>query len=115
MHLFMSFVGSVGVLMAGGGLEEILKSTFGGVQHMLTEKKFPQNTRTLRMLCEEILHGIVESIDDHDELMVLLRTKAAGSRTAKLWVENFIKPVIIMMLFVRAEREADWSLHLYAV
>ena len=75
MHLLMSFVGSVSVLMAGSGLEEILKSTFGGVQHMLTGMKFPQNTRALRMLSEGILHGIVENIDDHDDLMVLLKTK----------------------------------------
>ena len=28
---------------------------------------------------------------------------------------NFIKPVLLMMLYIRAEREADWRLHLYAV
>ena len=58
MHLLMSFVGSVGVLMAGSGLEEILMSTLRGVQHMLTGKKLPQNTRALRMLSEEIIRDI---------------------------------------------------------
>ena len=32
----------VGMLMAGSGLEEVLKSAFGGVPHMLTGKNFPQ-------------------------------------------------------------------------
>jgi len=36
MHLLMSFVGSVGTLMANTGLEEIMKSAFGGVAKMLT-------------------------------------------------------------------------------
>ena len=32
-----------------------------------------------------------------------------------MWVTNLITPVFIMMMFVRAEREGDWSLHLAAV
>ena len=46
----MSFVGSVGVLMANSGLDEILKSAFGGVEHMLSGKKFPQNVRALHLV-----------------------------------------------------------------
>ena len=37
------------------------------------------------------------------------------SQTTKLWVENLIKPVFIMMAFIRAEREGDWPLHLWVV
>jgi len=32
-----------------------------------------------------------------------------------MWIDVFIKPVLLMMVFVRAEREADWPLHLWAV
>ena len=42
-------------------------------------------------------------------------SRASRSRTSKLWVDNLIKPVLIMMQFVRAEREGDWPLHLSAV
>ena len=108
MHLLMSFVGCVGTLMTSSGLEEVLKSAFGGVPSMLTRKNFPQNTRALRMNTEEILHGTLESVESYDDLMLLLEMKAAESRTTNLWVDNLIKPVFIMMLFVRAEREADW-------
>ena len=44
----MSYVGAVGVLMAGSGLEELMKAAFGGVTKMLTGKNFPQN-RTLEL------------------------------------------------------------------
>ena len=67
------------------------------------------------MLSEEILHGILESVSNYDDVMVLLERKADDSRTTKLWVENLIKPVFILMLFVRFEREADWLLHLWTV
>ena len=40
--------------------------------------------------------------------------RSPESRTTKTWVTNLIKPVLIMMQFVRAEREGDWSLHLAA-
>ena len=40
---------------------------------------------------------------------------SSASRTAKLWIECFIKPVMIMMRYIRAERESDWPLHLQTV
>ena len=40
---------------------------------------------------------------------------ASKSKSSKLWVENLLKPVLLVMLFVRAEREGEWPLHLYAV
>ena len=41
--------------------------------------------------------------------------RSSESRTTKTWVTNLIKLVLIMMQFVRAEREGDWPLHLAAV
>ena len=55
MHMLMSFVGAVGYLMGGSGLEDILKSTFAGVPKLLSGKKFPQNIRALRIVVEEIV------------------------------------------------------------
>ena len=60
MHLLMSFVGCCGTLMAGSGLSEILSVAFGGVQKMLSGKKFPQNVRALRMVAEEILKRVCQ-------------------------------------------------------
>ena len=46
----MSYVGGVGVLMAGSGLEELMKTAFWDVMKILTGQNFPQNTRTLRIV-----------------------------------------------------------------
>ena len=115
MHTLMSFVGSVGTLMGNSGLEEVLKAAFGGVTRMLTGKNFPQNTRALRMVVEELLRPIIAKAETHDDLMSTLEKEAPKSRTAKLWLDNLIKPVLIMMMYLRAEREAEWSLYLWAV
>ena len=116
MHTLMSFVGAVGTLMADTGLQPIMEVAFGGVAKMLAGKKFPQNVRALRMVVQELLRDILTSEDlhSHSQLMHVLEEKSRRSRTSKLWVDNLIKPVLIMMLFIRAEREADWPLHLFA-
>ena len=46
--------------------------------------------------------------------MKVLEDLAEKSKSAKLWVDMLIRPVFIIMMFVRAEREGDWPLHLEA-
>ena len=57
----MSFIGSIGTLMADTSLSDIMSSVFGGVSKMLTGKKFPQNVRALRMVTEEALRRIIQN------------------------------------------------------
>ena len=109
MHFLMSFVGAVGVLMAGSGLEKIMKAAFGGVPKMLTGKNFPQNTRALRIVVEEVLCPLLCKVDTFDKLMQELRMRATGSKTAKYWLENLVLPVLLMMMFMRAEKEGEWA------
>jgi len=102
--------------MRGSGLEEILKSSFG-VPKLLSGKKFPQNVRALCIVTEEILRPVLDDQGLHttSDLLKYLDLKSQQSSTTKLWVDCLIKPVLIMMKFVRAERERDWPLHLCAV
>jgi hypothetical protein len=115
MHFIMNFIGCVGTLMGDTGLADVMESAFGGVAHMLTGKRFPQNFRALRIVVEELLRGMVQKIDDPNDLMSALQNRSDESKTTKLWVDVLIKPVLLMMLFCRAEKEEDWALHLYAV
>ena len=62
MHMLMSFVGAVGCLMSGSGLDEVLQSAFARVKKLLSRKKFPQNVRALYLLEEEILRAIIKGI-----------------------------------------------------
>ena len=65
------------------------------------------------MVAEEALRGIIQDKPLHcsGDLMQILETEASKSQTTKLWVDVLIKPVLLTM-FVRAEREGDWPLHL---
>ena len=54
MHFLMGYIGSIGVLMAGSGIKEILEKAFGGGE------KYPQNLRAFRMLMEEVLRLLLK-------------------------------------------------------
>ena len=64
---------------------------------------------------EEVLSKVLEKSDTHDDLIISLEALAEQSKTTKLWLDCLIRPVLLMMLFIRAEREGDWPLHLWAV
>ena len=114
MHALMSFIGCIGTLMAESGLSDILEGTFAGVPKMLLGKKFPQNVRALRLVAEELLRKVMiyNDINCVEDLQSVLENLAMRSKTSKLWVDGLIKPVFIMMRFIRAEREGDWPLHI---
>ena len=115
MHFLTNFIGCIGTLMEGSGLSDIMECAFGSVGQMLKGKKFPQNFRALRLIVEELLLSIINEYDCKDDLMSALDNLAKQSRTTKLWVDMLIKPVFLMMLYCRAEKEGDWPLHVFAV
>ena len=117
MHMLMSFIGAVGNLMTETGLSDIMSSAFAGVHKMLQGKKFPMCMRALRMLVEVILMPIIDDLEvqNSSTLMANLEERAQKSKTCKLWLDCLVKPVLLMMEYVRAEREGDWLLHVYCV
>ena len=114
MHFLMSFVGCVGNLMCNSGLEVILKAEFPGVPKILKGKNFPMNVQALRFVVEELLRDVLVTFDCIDDLESFFDDVSGKSKTSKLWIENLIKPVFLMKLYVRAEREVEWALYLYA-
>ena len=111
----MSFCGSVGKLMMDSGLSDILKHVFGSVEKMLSGKKYPQNVRALRLLAEELLRNHISPEHSYEDLITMLTDVSQRSRTAKMWIDCFLLPVLLMMAFLRAEHESDWPRHLWVV
>ena len=62
--------------MTDSGLKEMLSTALCSVEKMLQDKKFPQNIRALRLLTEELLCPVLETVDsaihDMDEMGVVL-------------------------------------------
>lgn len=112
VHMLMNVVGAVGKLMQETGLDTILGSAYGSVQKMMFEKQYPQNVHALRMVVE-VLGKHIKDMQTPEELDGFLQSVSNQSPISKLWVDNFIQPVILMMMFIQAVRESDLYLHLY--
>ena len=112
MHLKTNFVGCIGSLMANTCISEVLKSAFGSVDRMLIGKLYPQNTRALRLLVEELLRSHMANINSYEDLMHFLDDISKRSKTCKTWVENLVRPVLLLLKLQRAERESDWPFQL---
>ena len=108
------FSGCVGKLMIDSGQSEILKHAFGSVKKMLSGKKFPQNVRAFTMLTEELLRKRMSDVETNEHLDTMLTDISNRSDTAKLWVDCYVRPTPMMMIFIRAERRSDWPLHMLA-
>jgi hypothetical protein len=104
MHMLMNIVGTVGKLMQEKGLYEILGSAFGSVQKMRSGKRYPQNVRALRIGVEVLLAKHIKDQETPDQLDNFLQSVSSQSPTSKLWVDNLIQPVILIMMFTQAER-----------
>ena len=114
--MLMNFIHATSVIMAGSGMKEVLASTFGSIDKMLSGKKYPQNFRALRMLVEEMLRDVVlvQDVTSFAGLIEVLDARASRSRTSKMWINNLVKTVIIMMNLYRRGHEGDWAFHLFA-
>ena len=81
---------------------------------MLTGKKSPMNVRVLRFAILELLRNHVEEMDSFKDFDNFLESCSSKSVLSKHWVVNFIRPVMLLLIYIRAEREEDFALHLYA-
>ena len=68
----------------------------------------------LEWFAEEVLRQVFEDEDVYERMVQVLDNTAQQSRTARLWIDYLVKPLMIMMLFIRTERDGNWPLHLLA-
>lgn len=62
MHLLMSFLGSIGAVMADNELREILAEIFNGVDKIIVGKKFVMDLGALRMMVNKKVWQVVNGI-----------------------------------------------------
>lgn len=114
MHWLMSFIGSIGKLMKNSGLDRLLKTTFGGVDKMLIGKKFPQNVRALRIIVIEMLRPLISQDTTESDFTATMEELCKKSVLAEHWINNLVRPVLLVMMYIQAERNGKFDLHLHA-
>ena len=71
------------------------------------------NIGALRVAVIELLRTLIDEDATQNDMTTILQNLSNKSRLAQHWIRNLIHPVRLMM-YVRAEREGEFGLHLYA-
>ena len=82
MHTLMSFLGCIGTLMKGSGIETILSTTFGSIKSLLNGKAWPQALRAFRMLTAALLNNFLSggprSSEDINDFLLTKKLFSTG-------------------------------------
>ena len=81
---------------------------------MLIGKKFPMDVRALRVVVIELLKTLTGEDTRQNDMTTILQYLNNKSRLAEDWMKNLIRLVLLMLMYVSAEREGEFGLHLYA-
>lgn len=107
MHILMSFLGCIGQLMKGSGLDVLIGAAFCGLTGIMNGKSWVRAMRAFRMVSAAVLQNFLDDgTKTFDEIAAYVE-KARQHPTGKLWVDCLVKPTLLAHQFLRAEREED--------
>ena len=106
MHIIMSFLGCIGTLMKGSGLDALVGSAIDGLTGIMSG-----NVRAMRefrmvsaALLEHFLHDNENNFDD-----ILAHMEDGRKHPSwRHWVNNLLMPTLLAHQFLRAERGGNW-------
>ena len=111
----MSFLGCIGTLMKASGLEVLISAAFGSVSSITTGKAWTNALRAYRLIISVLLKSFfVDAPKTFQELSDYLET-VKEHPTGKLWVDCLIKPTLLALMLLRAERIGDFLLQQYCL
>ena len=103
MHTLMNFLGCVGTLMKASGVDVLISAAFAGITSIVNGKAWTNALRAYRLIMAVLLHNFYSNgAKTYEELNVYLET-ARGHPTGWLWVDCFVKPTLMSLMFLRGE------------
>ena len=63
------------------------------------------NARALPLVVIELLRGFIDDIKDYNEFDLFLRRMSEESVLSEHWMKNLVQPVLLRLLYIRAESE----------
>ena len=107
MHNIQSFCGCIGKLMCGSSVEYLISSAFGGLSGIMSGKSWVRSMRAFRMVSTALLkHFLNTDPKTFDELSDYVE-RCRQHPTGRHWIDNLIKPTLLVHQLVRSEREGD--------
>ena len=110
MHTVQSFCGCIGKLMHGSGIEALITSAFGGLTGIMSGKSWVRAMRAFRMVSTALLSKFLstgpKTFQELSDYLEMCRQHPTGRH----WVDNLIKPTLLVHQLIRSEREGDFLL-----
>ena len=110
MHTLMSFLGCIGTLVKASGVDMLLTAAFGGLAGIITGKSWPNALRAYRLITTVLLQDFFQSgaktYQELTEYLEAVRDHPVG----RLWVDCLIKPTLLALQLLRAQRDGDFLL-----
>ena len=69
--------------------------------------------RALHLVAIEFLRRFIDDVKNCTEFDLFLKRASEGSVLAEHWLKNLVRPNLLMLLYLGAKREREFSLHLY--
>ena len=83
---------------------------FAGITSIVNGKAWTNALRAYRLIIAVLLHNFYSNgARTYEELNVYLET-ARGHPTGRLWMDCFVKPTLLSLMFLRGERNGDFLL-----
>ena len=110
MHTLMSFLGCIGKLMKGSGVDVLISAAFAGITSIVNGKAWTNALRAYRLIIAVSLENFFSNgAKTYEELSAYLES-VREHPTGKLWVDCLVKPTLLSLMFLRAERNGDFLL-----
>ena len=110
MHTLVSFLGCIGTLLKASGVKILISAEFAGITSIVNGKAWTNGLRAYRLIIAMLLQNFYTNCaKTYEELIVYLET-ARGDQTGRLWVDCFLKPTLLWLMFLRRERNGDFLL-----
>ena len=115
MHTVMSFLDYVGTLMKASGVDILISAAFAGITSIVNGKAWINALRAYHLIIAVLLHNFYSNgAKTYEELNVYLETTREHP-TVRLWVDCFVKPTLLSLMFLRGERNGDSLLQQHCI
>ena len=96
--------------MKASGVDVLISAAFAGITSIVNRKAWTNALRAYRLIIAMLLQNFYSNgAKTYEELNVYPET-ARGHPTGRLWVDCFIKPTLLSLMFLRGERNGDFLL-----
>ena len=110
MHTLVSFLGCMGTLMKASCVDILISAAFACIDSIVNGKAWTNGLWAYRLILAVLLYNFYPHGAKTYEVLIVYLETAREHPTGRLWVDCFVKPTLLSLMFLRGERNGDFLL-----